>query len=272
MKQSIPLLCLLLLSSGCQQRGLAVPAADHTSGKKADMPPKPIEKREEKAVLDKVTPPLQRETDRLQKIVKEIPDTIKEIPVIKDIPKVLPSAKEIPIVNKVASYLSKRPRHSYRRLGKHAPIVAPQREDTPISENKKEVSKLFDYSQHFSGGLHYDEKVLLRKVEVKKTPEAHTRLKIYCSKITPYTIDYDAEKKVVIAILKECDYDLKNPTLSLPQNGIIKSSRIESTPQGTVLILPLKQDAKIDVLESYDPTYISVDITPMYPLFVGNPS
>jgi len=278
MKRSIPLLCLLLLLNGCQQRGVDVPTAFQATAKNTDMPHK-TEKSEKKAAPDHYTPPSEREQapqhrekNKLEKIAKEIPDTIKKIPVIKDIPKVLPSAKEIPIVNKIAAYLSQRPRNSYKRLGKHAPIVAPQRENSPASQNEKEASKLFDYSQHFSGGLHYDEKVLLRKIEVKTTPETHTELKIYCSKITPYTIDYDAEKKVIIVMLKECSSNLKNPTFTLPKNGIIKASRIESTPEGTALILPLKQDAKIDVLESYDPTYISVDITPMYRLYIGNPS
>ncbi len=288
--QHLFLLYLLFLLTGCDPRGLSLTPAPVNSTitiTKNNLSPTAKEKSAEEAealpdtkklLLDKnVSSPLEQKAKKKQKknledFVKEIPKTIKKIPVINEIPKVIPAAKEIPIVNKIADYLSKRPGKRYKRLGKYAASIKHENADKPKPKKDETISKLFDYSQHFSGGLHYDETVILKKVEISTGKDGHTYLKLILPKITPYTVDYDPKHKQIVVMLSESIAERNNQKLYPPNNGLIQTSRIETSQRGTLLLFQLTQDGKINVLESYAPTYIMIDITPMYPLFMGTPA
>jgi len=269
---------IALLLSGCIQQTVIVPALDkeswvksHSSRRllhpfynkniKADM----ISKKDENLSDSNITTQKNHATE-------VFPETIKEIPVINDISKVIPSVTEIPIINQVTNYFSKRPGNSHRRLRGYIPSTTSMAYENQEQTTKEKFVKNDDYAQYFSGGLHYDKKIFLKKIKVYTDKEQHTIIKFVCTNISPYTAKYDPEKKIVVIALKECTVNKNNLKLILPRHSIIKESRIEYLPEGTRVTLQLKQDAKINVLESYDPTYISIDITPMYRLYIGDPS
>lgn len=127
----------------------------------------------------------------------------------------------------------------------------------------------FDYSQYFTGGVSYGRTTTLQKVALRQTPDKHTLIKLFSSRITPYTIHYDDEQKRIVVILDGCGTSPQNIKISLLKGGIVKQSKVVETKEGVALIFWLKQDARINVLELHKPTNITIDIAPMYRLYIG---
>ena len=304
-------LCIALLLSGCMQRGIDLPETGqkswfegysihnlfaaplrasynkHTNEKTAgsgdenltdsdsaahlfqsEDKNKPLPKKDQN--LPRTDKHKRGETQRYA-MLKEFPKTIRNIPVVGEIPKIIPSAKEIPVINQISHYFSKSSGRSAQRLRRHTSLSASgiNRRTTKDMDHKSTKN---EYAQYFSGGLHYDEKIFLKKIKVLTDKEQHTIVKFLCTNISPYTVKYDPGKKRIVIMLNECTAKPANIKVISPKLSILKESSIEYLPQGIMVTLQLKQDAKIDVLESYGPTYISIDITPMYRLYIGEPS
>jgi len=202
---------------------------------------------------------------------KEFSKTFRIIPFVGEIQKLIPSTNEIPVINKISRSFLKSSGNSTHRLKRDNSLT------TPINNKRSKASMdqystLYGYTQHFSGGLHYNEEIFLKKIKTKTNKDQHTIVKFICTNISPYVVEYDPKKKIIVVMLNEYTSKMGKIKVTLPKRSIINESRIEYLPNKIKIILQLKQDAKIDVLESYGPTYISIDITPMYRLYIGNPS
>ena len=198
--------------------------------------------------------------------IKDAPSALAEIPVIRDIkfsPKIL---DQIPVVNKITAYFKTKPSKSYRRIASSLPSRSP----SDLVQNEATGAIGTDAnSQHFFGGLDYEQKNYLKKIKIFKA-DTNTLVKLNITNICRYTIDYINQKKVIVVTLRGCRIGLHTHKIKNPAHSIIKDTNIEAiNDQTTKITFSLKQHAKIDVIEAYDPTYILIDITPMYPLFVA---
>ncbi|RUM73577.1 MAG: hypothetical protein DSZ10_03015 [Sulfurovum sp.] len=198
--------------------------------------------------------------------IKDAPSALTEIPVIRDIklsPKIL---DQIPVVNKITAYLKTKPSRSYRRIAsfqrtRPSSNTAQNRETAPEDNGAN--------SQHFSGGLDYEQKNYLKKIKIFKA-DTDTLVKLNMTNICRYAIDYLDKKQTVTVTLRGCHDGLHTHKIKKPAHSIIKDINIEAvSDQTTRITFALRQHARLDVIEAYDPTYILIDITPMYPLFAA---
>jgi len=198
--------------------------------------------------------------------IKDAPSALAEIPVIRDIkfsPKIL---DQIPVVNKITAYFKTKPSKSYRRIASSQPPRSPR--DLVKNEATGAIGTDAN-SQHFSGGLDYEQKNYLKKIKIFKA-DTDTLVKLNMTNICRYAIDYLDKKQTVTVTLRGCHDGLHTHKIKKPAHSIIKDINIEAvSDQTTRITFALKQHARLDVIEAYDPTYILIDITPMYPLFAA---
>lgn len=271
----VPLASLILLfTAGCEQRGVEVPQHNVNIPKKHK-----VTKKSVKHILEQPTAQRERDKNRyrsrelrrhhsqtLNKIVKDIPKTIDEIPIVGNISDALPPVDEIPVINTIADYLGNGSKKTRRRIA----ATVSTGTQTTYSSNKREIEKdPFDYSQHFSGGISYDHPAILNKITFKKSPDGDSVVELRCDKVAPYNIDYDAHSKEIVVTLKGYQIKTETTKLSPSKTTIIKEAKIIPSQRIATLYMKLKQDAKVNVIVSHNPTKISIYITPMYRLYIG---
>ena len=183
---------------------------------------------------------------------------------LKEAPKTVPTAASgTPGKSEAARTPSKKIRESDEEI-----LHLIEQVKTMQYHNQKSQNP-FDYSQYFSGGTSTGQKLPLQQVKITKTPESHVLLKIFCPTIPPYVIHYDDKYKRIIIVLDECHDTAHTVNIAPLPKSIVKQSKVIETTEGTAIILWLTQDARINVLELYKPTNITIDIAPMYRLYIG---
>ena len=265
-----------LFMVGCEPRGVEVAKHNVGTTKHHTVTKKPIKHTLDQHANHKGTkknPHLSRSTQlrphhtpTLSKVVKEIPKTIDEIPIVGNISDALPPVNEIPMVNTIADYLGKGSRTKRRRI---AAKISTDTRSTHSSSKKDARRDPFDYSQHFSGGLSYEHPATLNNITFKKNPDGDSVVELRCDKVAPYSIDYDARAKEIVVTLKEYQIKTDSIKLSPSKKTIIKEAKIIPSQRIVTLYMKLRQDAKVNVIVSYSPTKISIYITPMYRLYLG---
>jgi hypothetical protein len=261
---AIPVVAIafVLFTAGCHQRGLAPAATQYPASNASVQKKKPVEhtlpcvakrtgdtRREKKAALLSGIPVLNKV------------GALADAPIIKEIKSVPKVIDEIPILNKVAHYFKTRPSKSYRR------VKNLRNNDTESSTGSDRTMQNDPNTQHFSGGLDYDETIYLKSINVTKA-DTNTLIKLNTTNICRYAIDYIDPKQRIEILLNGCQNMLKDKKIVIPPESIIKESRIYSVDRNTTkIVFALKQHAKLNVIEAYAPTYLLIDITPMYPLF-----
>jgi hypothetical protein len=256
-----------LVSTGCHQRGIIPATPDRPAVQPStDAVDQSQTKSDQKHHLNSPAPskkPTLLSAIPVLNKVSDLPSELNKIPLIRDIKSAPKVIEEIPIINQVARYFKTRPSKSFRR------IKGGFRDHSEANRDKTKPTHFDENDQHFSGGLDYDETVYLKNIKVTKA-ESNTLIKLNTTNICRYSIDYIDQKQRIEILLKGCKNRLKKMMPKIAQDTIIQKSEIKSIDESTtVIIFDLKQHARLNVIEAYAPTYILIDVTPMYPLFAA---